>query len=88
MGLLTKYSGITAIFAYLLLLLAYTKFFAKKKSEKTGEAEKIRETEGVNNVTPLDMDDEDAVVASLVAAIECRNEYHKNVRIVSVRKVA
>ena len=88
MGLLTKYSGITAIFVYLLLLLIYMKFFAKKKSEKADEAEKIRETEGVNNVTPLDMDDEDAVVASLVAAIECRNEYHKNVRIVRVRKVA
>lgn len=86
MGLLTKYSGITAIIVYLLLLWAYTKFFAGKKS---GKAEKKnRESEDINKVTPLDMDDEDAVVASLVAAIECRNEYHKNVRIVSVRKVA
>ena len=88
MGLLTKYSGITAIFVYLLLLWLYTKFIAGKKTERTKAAQEIRETEDTKKKTPLDMNDEDAVVASLVAAIECRNEYQKNVRIVSVRKVA
>ena len=88
MGLLTKYSGITAIFVYLLLLWLYTKFIVRKKTERTKAAQEIRETEDTKKNTPLDMNDEDAVVASLVAAIECRNEYQKNVRIISVRKVA
>ena len=88
MGLLTKYSGITAIFVYLLLLWLYTKFVARKKSDSAEAAQEMRETEDTKKNIPLDMNDEDAVVASLVAAIECRNEYQKNVRIVSVRKVA
>lgn len=86
MGFLMKYSGITAMFVYLFLLWAYMKLVGKKKASAT--AEKVKTNESESETTPLDMDDEDAVVASLVAAIECRNEYHKNVRIVSVRKVA
>ncbi len=86
MELLMKYSGITAIIVYLFLLWAYVKFVKKKKVYE--EAEDVKASENIVKGTPLDMNDEDAVVASLVAAIECRNESHKNVRIVSVRKVA
>ncbi len=85
MGLLTKYSGITAIFVYLFLLWAYMKLVGKKKASETAG---VRTYEGANKTAPLDMNDEDAIVASLVAAIECRNQYHKNVKVVSVRKVA
>ena len=36
----------------------------------------------------LDLEDEDATIACLVAAIDCRNQYHKNVEIVGVRRIA
>ena len=86
MGLLTKYSGITAIFVYLFLLWAYVKLVKKKKASET--VKEVKTGENTSKEIPLDMNDEDAVVASLVAAIECRNEYHKNVKVVSVRNVA
>ena len=45
------------------------------------------ENEEVRNCHPLNLNDEDAVVASLIASIECRNETHKNVQILSVREI-
>ena len=79
-----KYTGIIAIFVYLTILIIYMKFFKKNDDEKN-EPEVIKEVK--RNVEPLDPNDEDAMVACLVAAIECRNEYHRNVRIVSVKEV-
>ena len=55
----------------------------KKEKKKDIKETLIRK----KNDTPLDPDDEDATIACLVAAIECRNETKKNVRIVSVREV-
>lgn len=85
MELLSNYSGICAIIIYS-IILAFILKSSKKKVEKETETE-IQEEETQSAVMPLDLDDEDATVACLVAAIECRNESHKNVRIVSVREV-
>ena len=82
--IISRYSGLFAIAAYSLLLwiiLLIRKAFRKpqqKPAEVSGAACGGR---------PLDESDQDATVACLVAAIECRNECHKNVRIVSVREV-
>ena len=83
MELISRYSGIFAIFFYLLVLILIMKL--KPKKEAVVEEEKEETDERI--VSPLDLDDEDATVAALVAAIECRNEYKKNVQIVSIRKV-
>ncbi|MCR4856238.1 MAG: hypothetical protein K5908_08720 [Erysipelotrichaceae bacterium] len=85
MGIIKQYSGIFAIIFYMLVLIAYMKLKPKKgKKEKTEEVSEVPEE---RMVSPLDLNDEDATVAALVAAIECRNEFKKNVQIVSIRKV-
>ena len=74
---LNKYSGIIAILVYSMILFVIMKIKRNKAEEEEKE----------NAAVSLDLNDEDATVACLVAAIECRNETHKNVRIVSVREV-
>ena len=83
MELISRYSGIIAIIVYSLILALILKFSGKKEKKKDIKETLIRK----KNDTPLDPDDEDATIACLVAAIECRNETKKNVRSVSVREV-
>lgn len=71
-----SYSGIIAIVVYLLLLFVFLKLKKKKKPEEVTE-----------EAQPLDLNDEYKTVAALVAAIECRNEEHRNVRVISVKEV-
>ena len=85
MELISQYSGIFALIVYSLILALVMKIARKKQSSE----EPVKEEEAVveRTLTPLNIEDEDALVACLVASIECRNEEHKNVRIVSVREV-
>ena len=71
-----NYSGIIAIIGYLLLLFIFLKLKKRKKPEQVTE-----------KAEPLDLNDEYKTVAALVAAIECRNEDHRNVRVISVKEV-
>ncbi|MBQ2658771.1 MAG: hypothetical protein IJF87_09415 [Erysipelotrichaceae bacterium] len=71
-----KCSGIIAIIAYLLILFVFLKLKKRKKPEQVTE-----------EAQPLDLSDENKTVAALVAAIECRNEEHRNVRVISVKEV-
>ncbi len=80
------YSGIIAIFVYLCILTLVLKF-RKPRVEEATEEETPVVTE-TKEIAPLDLNDEDATVACLVAAIECRNEAHSNVQIVSVRRIS
>ncbi|MBQ6653932.1 MAG: OadG family protein [Erysipelotrichaceae bacterium] len=85
MEIVSRYSGLFAIAGYSLLLwiiMLISRAFKKKRP-----AEKPAEVSRAVSGKPLDESDEDATVACLAAAIECRNECHKNVRIVSVREV-
>ena len=84
MELISRYSGIFAIIVYSLILWLVLKI---AESRRKSEEDLKEETPVQRSVTPLNLNDEDATVACLVAAIECRNECHKNVRIVSVREV-
>ena len=84
--LIHTYSGIFAIIVYSLILFLILKF--RKPEVKEEEPEEEEQPQLVSeNVSRLDPDDEDAVVASLIASIEYRNEVKKDVRIVSVREV-
>ena len=85
MGIIAKYSGIFAILFYTLALVLFMKLRPHK--EKVEEERETVEPVTRETGSPLDLNDEDATVAALVAAIECRNEYGKNVQIVSIRKV-
>lgn len=81
-----NYSGLIALVIYIAALIVFLRYEANHEDDE--EQEEVKETK-VQTVaaSPLDLNDEDATVASLVAAIECRNEYKKNVQVISVRKV-
>ena len=80
------FSGLIALAIYIACLIVYLRYDAKHQDDE--EIEETKENLVVSaNTSPLDLNDEDATVASLVAAIECRKEYKKNVRVISVRKV-
>ena len=83
MELLSRYSGISALIIYgiiLYIILHFSKRKNKDKEIKEDKPENIR-------YEKLDLNDEDAVVACLIAAIDCREQYHKNVEIVNVRRI-
>ena len=83
--LIHNYSGIVAIIVYSFILFLILKFRKPEKvEEEVQEEEPSFEPE---RLSPLDINDEDAVVASLIASIEAHNETKKNVRVVSVREV-
>lgn len=84
MDILMKYSGITAIFVYSVILYLILKLSKKKGTDTNNEV--AEETRTVSE--RLDPEDEDATIACLVAAIDCRNQYHKNVEIVGVRRIS
>ena len=80
-----NYSGIIALILYILGLIVFLRYEAKHENEPEQEA-KTHKQETIR-ACPLDLDDEDATIACLIASIECRNEYKKNVQVISVRKV-
>lgn len=81
-----NYSGLFALAIYVACVIAYLRYDAKHQDDEQIEEAKENITATIN-ASPLDLNDEDATVASLIAAIECRKEYKKNVRVISVRKV-
>ena len=81
-----KYYGLIALVIYIACLIAYIRYESQHEGEEVAE-EEVKTVAPKAVGSPLDINDEDAVVASLIAAIECRNEYKKNVQIVSIRKV-
>jgi len=85
----TAILSIIMVFAILLVIIVLCELIGKiiEKAEKK-YLPVIEEDNNCNNETcALNLDDEDATVACLIASIECRNETHKNVKIVSVREV-
>ena len=78
--------GSGAILLAILIIVAIAVSLYKKKNPKVEEV--VEETKEFNKTaSPLDLNDEDATVACLIAAIECRNEYHKNVQVISVKEI-
>lgn len=76
-------TGLIAILILAIIGIAY--YYLKPKKELVETTEITEESK--KEVAPLDINDEDATVASLVAAIECRNEFKKNVQVISVRRI-
>ncbi len=80
-----KYYGLIALVILLIVLVIFIKYQVNKEDEVEEEVVETKEVKIAK--APLDLNDEDAVVASLIASIECRNETKKNVQVISVRKV-
>ena len=81
--------SILMVFVILLVIIALTEFVGKllNKTVKEEVKEEIKEEKTKNLYTPLDVNDEDATVAALVASIDYRNETHKNIKVLSVKEV-
>lgn len=78
-----KYSGLLALFILIVVLL----IFLRHEARSQDKAVEIVEPQIKQESYSLNIDDEQATVACLIAAIECRNEYKKDVRIINVREV-
>lgn len=82
-----KYSGLIAMAILIVLLVVFIRYQANHMDEEEQEEATVSAAPVKVSATPLDLNDEDALVASLIASIELRNETHKNVQVLSVRKV-
>ena len=76
------------VFLILVLIIFLTELVAKAMGNDEEKEETVVETKAVTpSVEHLDLNDEDATVAALVASIDYRNKTKKNIRVVSIREV-
>ncbi len=74
------------ILAVIILITYYVGKGINKASEKAKtEKPEVKPVAKTNN--PLNLDDEDAVVAALVASIDFRNQIKKDVKVVSIKEI-
>ena len=80
--------SILMVFLILVLIIFLTELVAKAMGNDEEKEETVVETKIVTpSVEHLDLNDEDATVAALVASIDYRNKTKKNIRVVSIREV-
>lgn len=80
--------SILMVFLILVLIIFLTELVAKAMGNDEEKEETVVETKVVTpSVEHLDLNDEDATVAALVASINYRNKTKKNIRVVSIREV-
>ncbi len=80
--------SILMVFLILVLIIFLTELVAKAMGNDEEKEETVVETKVVTpSVEHLDLNDEDATVAALVASIDYRNKTKKNIRVVSIREV-
>lgn len=81
---------IVMVFLILALIIAITWVvnFVIKKFEKKTDVPTTQETVSAQPVASKpDLNDEDAMVATIVASIDLRNETNKNVKVISVKEI-
>lgn len=80
--------SILMVFLILVLIIFLSELVAKAMGNDEEKEETVVETKAVTpSVEHLDLNDEDATVAALVASIDYRNKTKKNIRVVSIREV-
>ena len=80
--------SILMVFMILVLIIFLTELVAKAMGNDEEKEETVVETKAVTpSVEHLDLNDEDATVAALIASIDYRNKTKKNIRVVSIREV-
>ncbi|GEM_PF-1110679 len=87
-GAIVALISIVMVFLILLLIIYICEAVGSiiEKASKNVPAAALTTAPAVKR-SALDLNDEDATVACLIASIEMRNEIKKNVQVVSVRKV-
>ena len=89
-GAIIALTAIIMVFIVLAIIIVLTELVSKVAGKDDGKAV-AGKTPVISNTgvaaLPLNIDDEDATVACLVASIDLRNETKKNVQVLSVREV-
>lgn len=82
--------SVVMVFIILLVIIALTDIVGKllnKTVAQNSESVKEEVKEAVRAYSPLDENDEDAMVAALVASIDYREQTHMNIKVLSVKEV-
>ncbi len=74
------------VFIILILIIFLTELVAKALNGKE-EVKEIKQEKEIKTINRLDLNDEDALVASLVASIDYRLKNKTNVKVVSIKEV-
>ena len=88
-GALVALMTMLFVFTILAVIVLIT-FYVGKGINKAGDKVKTQATEptvATQTKTPLNLEDEDAVVAALVASIDYRNQIKKDVKVVSIKEI-
>ena len=77
--------SIAMVFLVLLFIIVLTELISKLVGKE--EKEETQETfTSTKEALPLNINDEDALVACLIASIDYRNETKKNIQVISVKE--
>jgi len=80
--------SIAMVFLILLLIIVICELIGKAIEKATTKNEIVQNDTVNKTVNSLNPNDEDALVACLIASIEMRNQIKKNVRVINVRRVS
>ena len=80
--------SIVMVFVVLLVIIILTDLISKivGKDDVVKEETTVTQTVSSSPASPLNINDEDAMVACLVASIDYRNETKKNIQVISVKE--
>lgn len=80
--------SIVMVFFVLLVIIILTELISKLagKDDETKEVSTSIQTVASAPASPLNINDEDAMIACLVASIDYRNETNKNIQVISVKE--
>ena len=85
-GAIIALLSIVMVFVVLLVIIVLTELISRLAG-KDEEQEETQETfTSTKEALPLNINDEDALVACLVASIDYRNETKKNIQVISVKE--
>ena len=90
-GALVSILAILLVFSILAIIILIT-FSIGKAIEKYSKVEKKEEkplapAPQSTNVVPVNLDDEDTIVATLVASIDFRQQTKKDIKVISVKEI-
>lgn len=90
-GALAAASTLILVFLILAVIVVVTYYIGKAVNKaldkKQTPVNNEPATTPVSAKNPLNLDDEDAVVAALVASIDFRNQIKKDVKVVSIKEI-
>ena len=79
--------AIVMVFAVLLLIIVLTEIISKVAGKEETKEVATAASANTTAYSSLNINDEDATIACLIASIDLRNETNKQVQVLSVREV-